>query len=115
MGQRHEEDVDRLQGGPRLELQLGPSPQMRVHGVDELPAQALRRHLRHLDLGVGKEETKQLSAGISGAADDRGLHRARWLRAEVSTSTPRAKSAWNRRMRASSRSKLPRPLPCVAA
>src|SRR6266550_6086723 len=93
MGQRNEEDVDRLQRGPRLELQLGPPAEMRVHGVHELSAQPLGCHLRHLDLGVGKEEAKQLSAGISGAADDRGLHRARWLRAEVSTSTPWAKSS----------------------
>src|ERR1700687_2030304 len=93
MGKRDKEDVSRLQRCPRLELQLGPPPQVRVHGVHELSAEALRRHLGHLNLRVGKEETEQLAAGVSGAADDRGLHRARWLRAEVSTSTPRANTS----------------------
>ena len=92
VGQRDEQDVDRLQRCAWLELELGPPPQVRVHGVHELSAEALGCHLCHFDLGVGKEETKQLSAGVPGPADDRGLHRARWLSAQVSTSTPRAKS-----------------------
>ncbi len=63
-----------------------------MHGVHELSAETLGCNLGHLDLRMGQEETKQLSAGVSGTADDRGLHRARWLSAQVSTSTPRAKS-----------------------
>jgi hypothetical protein len=60
-----------------LELQLGPPSQVRVHGVDELAAETLGRHLGHLDLGVRKQETEQLAAGVPGATDDRGFHRAR--------------------------------------
>src|SRR5438445_12160499 len=83
----------RLQGGPCLEFQFRPAPQVRVDGMHELPTETLRRHLRDLDLGMREEETEQLTAGVSGAANDRGLHRARWLSAAVSTSTPRAKSS----------------------
>src|ERR1700737_3899361 len=71
--QRHEQDIDRLQRFSRLELQLGPPPQVRVNGVHELSPQALGCDLRHFDLRMGKEETKQLSAGVTGPPDDRGF------------------------------------------
>src|SRR2546428_13539716 len=93
MRQRNEEDVDRLQRSPRLELQLRPPAEVRMHGVDEFSAQPLGCHLRHLDLWVRQEESKQLSAGVTGPADDCGLHCARRLSAEVRPSTPRPNSS----------------------
>ena len=69
--ERKKEHVNRLEGGARLELQLGAAAQMRVHAVHELPTQTLGAHLGHLDLGVRQQQAEQLTAGVASTTDDR--------------------------------------------
>ena len=74
--QREEEDVNRLERCPALELQVGATPQVRVHAVHELSTEALGRDLGHLDFRVREQQAEQLATGISGAADHgSGPHR----------------------------------------
>ena len=54
------------------ELDRRPSPQIGVREMYELAIEALARHLRDRHLRMAEQETKDLAACVSGAADDSG-------------------------------------------
>lgn len=69
--QAREEDVAGRQLAERHVPEPREAAQVGVGAVRELPRQALRSHLRHLDIGMGQQQAQKLAARVSGAAGDR--------------------------------------------
>ena len=69
--QAQEQHVAGFEFGHGGELEPRASAQVRVRVVHELPGEALRRRLAHLDARVEPEKTQQLAAGVPGCSDDR--------------------------------------------
>src|SRR5262249_4673404 len=90
--QRGEDDVGLAQLAARGEDEIRAAAKRRMHEVDALAGEPLRRRLRPLDRGVTAQDSQQRAPGVAGGAGDGSPHQDA-LSAVSSTRTPRSNSS----------------------
>jgi hypothetical protein len=70
VGEAQKEHIDSVQRVGSYELQSRPTPEVGVREVQELTVQPLAGDLPHVEPRMTKQQTEELTSGVTGATDD---------------------------------------------